>query len=166
MMGQLNHDQGEFFYSFRLDEAIPDDHPVRAIAGVLDLSWVRSELAPFYPKMGRPSVDPVLMIRMDYQNFDDYWAPIAAGEGPLGKYVATVDTAERVRIDAPCAMPMRPVGPTARGPLRTSRGPPGVLLPNPNGQRSGLSKLLRNSSLNCECQVSGCAFNRSVQHRL
>ena len=27
-----------------------------------------------------------LMIRMDYQNFDDYWAPIAAGEGPLGKY--------------------------------------------------------------------------------
>jgi hypothetical protein len=32
MMGQLNHDQGEFFYSFRLDEAIPDDHPARAIA--------------------------------------------------------------------------------------------------------------------------------------
>ena len=30
MMGQLNHDQGEFFYSFRLDEAIPDDHPARA----------------------------------------------------------------------------------------------------------------------------------------
>jgi hypothetical protein len=64
MMGQLNHDQGEFFYSFRLDEAVPDDHPVRAIAAVLDLSWVRSELAPFYPKMDRPSIDPVLMIRM------------------------------------------------------------------------------------------------------
>ena len=42
MMGQLNHDQSEFFYSFRLDEAVPDDHPVRAIAAVLDLSWVRS----------------------------------------------------------------------------------------------------------------------------
>ena len=41
-----------------------------------------------------------LMIRMDYQSFDDYWAPIAAGEGPLGNYVATLDTAERVRIDA------------------------------------------------------------------
>jgi transposase len=64
MMGQLNHEQGEFFYSFRLDEAIPDDHPVRASTAVLDLSWVRSELAPFYPKMGRPSIDPVLMIRM------------------------------------------------------------------------------------------------------
>src|SRR6185295_3883243 len=64
MMGRLNHDQGEFFYSFRLDEAVPDDHPARAIAAVLDLSWVHSELAPFYPKIGRPSIDPVLMIRM------------------------------------------------------------------------------------------------------
>jgi transposase len=64
MMGRLNHDQGQFFYSFRLDEAVPDDHPVRAIAGVLDLSWVYSELAPYYPKVGRPSIDPVLMIRM------------------------------------------------------------------------------------------------------
>jgi transposase len=64
MMGQLNHDQSEFFYSFRLYEAVPDDHPVRAIDAVLDLSWVRSELAPDYPKMGRPSIDPVLMIRM------------------------------------------------------------------------------------------------------
>src|SRR5215472_14244925 len=64
MMGRLNHDQGEFFYSFRLDEAVPDDHPVRAIASVLDLSWIRSELAPFYPKIGRPSIDPELMIRM------------------------------------------------------------------------------------------------------
>src|SRR6201993_3567419 len=64
MMGRLNHDQGEFFYSFCLDEAVPDDHPVRAIAAVLDLSWVHAELAPFYPKIGRPSIDPVLMIRM------------------------------------------------------------------------------------------------------
>ena len=53
-MGRLNHDQGEFFYSFRLDDAVPDDHPVRAIAAVLDLSWVHAELAPFYPKIGRP----------------------------------------------------------------------------------------------------------------
>src|ERR1700722_3544720 len=64
MMGRLNHDQGQFFYSFRLDEAVPNDHPIRGIAGVLDLSWVYAELAPFYPKIGRPSIDPVLMIRM------------------------------------------------------------------------------------------------------
>jgi ubiquinone/menaquinone biosynthesis C-methylase UbiE len=41
-----------------------------------------------------------LMVRMDYKNFDDYWAPIAAGEGPLGKYVALLDAAERARTDA------------------------------------------------------------------
>ena len=46
MMGRLNHDQEQFFYSFRLDEAVPNDHPVREIAAVLDLSWVHSELAP------------------------------------------------------------------------------------------------------------------------
>jgi hypothetical protein len=63
-MGRLNHDQQQLFYSFRLDEAVPHDHPVRKIAAVLDLSWVHSELAPFYPKMGRPSIDPELMLRM------------------------------------------------------------------------------------------------------
>jgi len=64
MMGRLNHDQAQFFYSFRLDEAVPQDHLVREVAGVLDLGWVHSELAPYYPRLGRPSIDPVLMIRM------------------------------------------------------------------------------------------------------
>jgi transposase len=64
MMGRLNHNQGQLFYSFCLDEAVPDDHLVRRIADVFDLSWVHCELAPYYPKIGRPSIDPVLMIRM------------------------------------------------------------------------------------------------------
>jgi hypothetical protein len=64
MMGRLNHDQRQLFYSFCLKDAVPDDHLVRAIAGVLDLSWVPAELAPYYPKLGRPSIDPVLVIRM------------------------------------------------------------------------------------------------------
>jgi transposase len=64
MMGRLSHDQEQFFYSFCLDEAVSDYHPVREIAAVLDLSWVHSELAPYYSRLGRPSIDPVLMIRM------------------------------------------------------------------------------------------------------
>src|ERR1700730_18520487 len=52
------------FYSFCLEDAVPDDHLVRAIAGVLDLSWVHAELALRYSEVGRPSIDPVLMIRM------------------------------------------------------------------------------------------------------
>src|ERR1700734_3204895 len=64
MMGRLNRDQKQLFYSFRLHDVVPDDHLVRAIAAVLDLSWVHAELASYYPKIGRPSIDPVLMIRM------------------------------------------------------------------------------------------------------
>src|SRR5213079_2796714 len=64
MMGRLERDQGQLFYSFCLEEVVPDDHQVRAIAAVLDLSWVYGELSPHYPALGRPSVDPVLMIRM------------------------------------------------------------------------------------------------------
>jgi transposase len=64
MMGRLNHDQGRLFYSFCLEEAVPDDHLVRQVAAVLDLSWVHAELAPHYPDNGRPSIDPELMIRM------------------------------------------------------------------------------------------------------
>src|SRR2546425_5506528 len=64
MMGRLNHDQGQLFYSFCLEEVVPDDHLVRKIAAVLDLTWVRAELAPHYPNNGRPSIDPELMIRM------------------------------------------------------------------------------------------------------
>src|SRR6201987_3741200 len=64
MMGRLNHDQGQLFYSFSLEEGVPDDHLVREIAAVLDLAWVRVELAPYYSRTGRPSIDPEMMIRM------------------------------------------------------------------------------------------------------
>src|SRR5436853_3685233 len=64
MMGRLNHDQGQLFYSFCLEEVVPDDHLVRSIAAVLDLSWVHAELAPHYSDIGRPSINPVLMIRL------------------------------------------------------------------------------------------------------
>jgi len=64
MMGRLNHDQGQLFYSFCLEEVVPEDHLVRKVAAVLDLSWVHAELAAHYPNNGRPSIDPELMIRM------------------------------------------------------------------------------------------------------
>jgi transposase len=64
MMGRLNRDQGQLFYRFNLEEVVPEDHQVRRIAEVLDLSWVGAELAPHYSSVGRPSIDPVLMIRM------------------------------------------------------------------------------------------------------
>src|SRR6202041_1822880 len=64
MMGRLKSDQGQLFYEFRLGDGVPVDHMVRKIDIALDLSWLRSELAPHYSSMGRPSIDPELMIRM------------------------------------------------------------------------------------------------------
>jgi transposase len=64
MMGRREGGQGQFFYSFKLDEVVPPDHLVRQIDGVLDLGWVHKELASYYSHTGRPSIDPVLMIRM------------------------------------------------------------------------------------------------------
>jgi hypothetical protein len=56
--------QGQLFYEFHLGDAVPEDHLVRKIDTALDLSWLRSELAPHYSSIGRPSIDPELMIRM------------------------------------------------------------------------------------------------------
>ena len=64
MMGRREGGQGQFFYSFDLDKVVPPDHLVRQVESVLDLSWVHKELAPYYSHTGRPSIDPVLMIRM------------------------------------------------------------------------------------------------------
>jgi transposase len=64
MMGRLKSDQGQLFYRFDLDDAVPEDHLVRMIDAALDLSWLRSELARHYSSLGRPSIDPELMIRM------------------------------------------------------------------------------------------------------
>ena len=64
MMGRLKSEQGQLFYQFNLEDAVPDDHLVRRIDAALDLSWLRSEVASHYSSMGRPSIDPELMIRM------------------------------------------------------------------------------------------------------
>ena len=52
------------FYDFCLDDHVPSDHLLRRIDQFLDLESVRAELKPFYSKIGRPSIDPELMMRM------------------------------------------------------------------------------------------------------
>lgn len=66
MMGRKNRDQGKLFYEFRLEDRIPKDHLLRRmnvfVTSALDDLHV--ELEPHYSNIGRPSVDPELMIRM------------------------------------------------------------------------------------------------------
>jgi transposase len=64
MMGPRQVEQGVLFYNFSLDAHVPADHLLRSIDRFVELSELRRELAPFYSTMGRPSIDPELMIRM------------------------------------------------------------------------------------------------------
>src|SRR5229473_3030191 len=64
MMGQQGAGQDRLFYSFDLDDHVPQDHLLRGVNQFLDLSELRQHLAAFYSHTGRPSVDPELMIRM------------------------------------------------------------------------------------------------------
>src|SRR5262245_4754884 len=64
MMGRREGGQGQFRYAFDLDKVVPPDHLLQQIDSVIDLSWVHKKLAPYYSDTGRPSIDPVLMIRM------------------------------------------------------------------------------------------------------
>lgn len=52
------------FYTFRLEEHVPGDHPLRAVDALLDTAFVRRVMAPHYGAIGRPSIDPELMVRM------------------------------------------------------------------------------------------------------
>src|SRR3974377_622767 len=66
MMGRQSVDQSQLFYFFNLEQRIPADHLLRRINPIV--GWVlgdlRAKLAPFYSDIGRPSIDPELMIRM------------------------------------------------------------------------------------------------------
>jgi len=63
-MGPAIGQQDRFFYQFNLEDRVPANHLLRRIDAVLDLSWLRGEIAPFYSHTGCPSIDPELMIRM------------------------------------------------------------------------------------------------------
>ncbi len=64
MMGPRQVEQGALFYNFSIDTHVPADHLLRSIDRFVDLSELRRDLAPFSSLMGRPSIDPELMIRM------------------------------------------------------------------------------------------------------
>ena len=64
MMGPRQESQPALFYDFNLEDHVPADHLLRSIDRFVDLSDIRRHLAPFYSLIGRPSIDPELMIRM------------------------------------------------------------------------------------------------------
>src|SRR6187200_1296586 len=64
MMGERRVRQDALFYEFSLEDHVPEGHLLRSIDRFVELDGLRQELAPYYSAIGRPSVDPELMIRM------------------------------------------------------------------------------------------------------
>jgi transposase len=66
MMGRRCGDQASLFYQFHLDDRVPKDHLLRRIDCFVmtALADMHERLKPYYSEIGRPSVDPDLMIRM------------------------------------------------------------------------------------------------------
>src|SRR5256885_11778657 len=64
MMGERRVQQEALFYEFSLERHVPEKHLLRSIDRFVELDGLRQELAPFYSEMGRPSIDPELLIRM------------------------------------------------------------------------------------------------------
>ena len=60
MMGEPVGRQDRLFYDFDLGEVVAGDHLLRKIDAVLDLSWLRGELKPYYSHLGCPSICPEL----------------------------------------------------------------------------------------------------------
>jgi SAM-dependent methyltransferase len=75
------------------------------IAGVLDPSLERplfrplnspGEMEGLWRDLGLRDVEQVsLLIRMEFQSFEDYWTPFASGEGPQGQYVVRLAAEKR-----------------------------------------------------------------------
>jgi transposase len=64
MMGFQTDNQERLFYSFNLEDHVPQNHLLRGINQYLDLNELHQHLAEHYSHTGRPSIDPELMIRM------------------------------------------------------------------------------------------------------
>ena len=66
MMGRQRRDQGRLFYEFRLEDRIPENHLLRRMNVFVSvaLADLHKQLEPHYSDIGRPSIDPELMVRM------------------------------------------------------------------------------------------------------
>jgi transposase len=66
MMGRQSGDQASLIYEFCLDDRVPKNHLLRRINVFVTaaLADVHEQLDAHYSEIGRPSIDPELMIRM------------------------------------------------------------------------------------------------------
>src|SRR6202171_1163913 len=63
MMGQHTRSEALFYY-FRLEDQVPETHLLRLIEKHISFAFVREKLKESYSEIGRPSIDPELLLRI------------------------------------------------------------------------------------------------------
>ena len=70
MLACKERGQLELFVTGSLRQLVPDDHILARVDRVLDLSWLRAEVADLYcPDNGRPGIDPEVAVRLMLAGF-------------------------------------------------------------------------------------------------
>ena len=65
MLGRKGRDQLELFVAGSLDQLVPEDHVLARVDRILDLGWLREEVADCYcADNGRPGIDPEVAVRL------------------------------------------------------------------------------------------------------
>ena len=65
MLGQQERWQKDLFVTGPLSDLIPDDHILKQVDAVLDLTWLREEVRSLYDESkGRPGIDPESAVRL------------------------------------------------------------------------------------------------------
>lgn len=64
MRGKKNR-QSKLFYNFSLEEIVPADDFYRKLEKAVDLSWVRPKVDDRYSNIGRPSIDPEVIVKIE-----------------------------------------------------------------------------------------------------
>ncbi len=65
-MGRQTGDQSRLFYSFNLEERVPERYRLARINAIVTgvLAELRTKLQPYYSEIGRPSIDPELTLSL------------------------------------------------------------------------------------------------------
>lgn len=70
MLGRKDRSQMTLFIPGSLDQLVPDDHILKRVDRVLDLSWLADEVRDRYcPDNGRPGIDPECALRLMLAGF-------------------------------------------------------------------------------------------------
>lgn len=66
MLSKHNSNQRDQMEIIALDQLVPKNHLVRKIEAAIDFSFIYSLVEDMYSEVGRPSIDPVILIKLTF----------------------------------------------------------------------------------------------------